>query len=472
MSPFLAPAFRITEGASAPRAGTTRYRRGVCLYFAYISVATVLYALLVLTHMAREWLLAEWLINYQGGFVRRGLPGQTIYLLAKASHLSPAVWVVLGSLGLYAILLTSLFCLFLRAPCNYWVIALLVSPATLSFQILDVLAGFHKEVVYLAALCLFLILLRTKRLATPGAIAYLSVAIAGMTLSHEPLVCFMPYFLAALLLSGRRLPAACLQCLLPFALGFAIAAVCTLHMGSAATATRICASLGYPYLPDAHADQVCAGGAIGYLSSNAADAWIKVRADIPRYHYLPVYALLTLLSLAPIVAGSLALTRRGLRREMRVLWYTAAAAFLASLILFVYSVDWGRWIYVHTLSLTILLLYVAGRQPAAAPAPPLPRWKRRAAALLLLLYATTWTLPHFNENTPHYGYISLARFLETLPRRYAQRRGNASIRELTSAGVVRSAAAGRTPRADHAHMVQIHCSAARTRVPHARTRTG
>ncbi|MDY4626709.1 MAG: hypothetical protein SO442_08905 [Prevotella sp.] len=29
----------------------------------------------------REWSISEWLINYQGGFVRRGLLGQVLFLL-------------------------------------------------------------------------------------------------------------------------------------------------------------------------------------------------------------------------------------------------------------------------------------------------------------------------------------------------------------------------------------------------------
>ena len=34
-----------------------------------------------------SWQLAEWLINYEGGFVRRGLAGQLLYWIGSGSNL-------------------------------------------------------------------------------------------------------------------------------------------------------------------------------------------------------------------------------------------------------------------------------------------------------------------------------------------------------------------------------------------------
>lgn len=38
--------------------------------------------------------VGDWLINYEGGFVRRGLIGEVLFLLAKVTGVSPAIYLV------------------------------------------------------------------------------------------------------------------------------------------------------------------------------------------------------------------------------------------------------------------------------------------------------------------------------------------------------------------------------------------
>lgn len=45
--------------------------------------------------------VTEWMINYHGGFVRRGLPGSVIYLAHQAWNLGPGILAVSVSLGIY-----------------------------------------------------------------------------------------------------------------------------------------------------------------------------------------------------------------------------------------------------------------------------------------------------------------------------------------------------------------------------------
>ena len=44
------------------------------------------------------WTVGEWLISYAGGFVRRGLPGEVIYLISKYFFISPIILVWIASL--------------------------------------------------------------------------------------------------------------------------------------------------------------------------------------------------------------------------------------------------------------------------------------------------------------------------------------------------------------------------------------
>ena len=51
-----------------------------------------------------EYFLEEWMINYQGGFVRRGISGEVIYQLYNLFGISPRLAVILISLSAYLFL--------------------------------------------------------------------------------------------------------------------------------------------------------------------------------------------------------------------------------------------------------------------------------------------------------------------------------------------------------------------------------
>ena len=57
------------------------------------------------TYLDDSWTIGEWLINYQGGFIRRGLLGEGIYLLCSVIKISPIFVIWLISISTYYFLL-------------------------------------------------------------------------------------------------------------------------------------------------------------------------------------------------------------------------------------------------------------------------------------------------------------------------------------------------------------------------------
>lgn len=383
------------------------YRRGLDLYLCFIGLVTLAYGLIT-ARISRSWPIADWLINYSAGFVRRGFVGEIAYLLGRVFHVSPVGIVVVIYLGLYGVIFLAIRCLAFRSSWNFWVLAVLLSPATLSFQVLDATGGFRKELIYLAAFSLFVLLLQSSRLSPIQATIFIAFVIPLTVLSHESLICFAPYFFVALMLSGRTAFQALGQCAIGFLLGLGAAFLSAHSLGNLDMATQICSSLGYKVL--SQGNEICSGGAIPYLANTGAMAR-QITADAFRSNpYFLIYIPAALLALAPLIAGSVMLARSGRRRDVLIIWCTVAICFLGSLILFVYATDWGRWIYIHVLSIAILLLYLDDRNrvpTAFISAPRVPRWP---AGLLLFIYATLWTLPHVPMMTPRFGYVGLVRY--------------------------------------------------------------
>ena len=401
----------LRRSAQAALFTTGQYRRLLNVFFTYVSLLTFLYCLLTARYY-RSWTLSEWLINYEGGFVRRGLVGEVAFGLGALLHLSPATIAVMIYLGAYAIILSLGRALAMQTRPTWWCLALVLSPATFSYQLLDVTGGSRKEVLYFASLFIFVKLLQRRRMVGVLTSISLSLITAFLVLSHEPLLCYLPYFFAALLLAGRSVTAAAKEFLLPALVAITAAFFCTQHLGNAETAARICTSLGYTLR--AQGKEICSGGAIGFLTMTPELArhqtWTRAWGDL----YLLVYPVESLIALIPIVWGCRILASEGFGREMKLLWKTAGVSFVLSLALFVYAEDWGRWVYLHIFSLGILLMSFGAQaisrthREEASLAP----WKQRRSSLLwLLAYATLWSLPHVPSRTPPFGYLGLLHYV-------------------------------------------------------------
>jgi hypothetical protein len=381
-----------------------RYRVFSAAYLVLILIAMVGIGLHA-TGTMTQWILGDWLINYQGGFVRRGLTGQIILLLSQWLHVSPLLTAVAVALIAYLIVYWSIWKLLENSSWRLWVLAAFVSPALLGFTV-AARGGFHKDVLYLASLALLLVLMMRKDVKAWVLMVYLTWACSFCILSHEPLFVYLPYVLAALVIGVGEIKRAVAIALIPmiFALGsfYAVAK----HHGDTHTVTAVCDSLGKEYAP------VCLGS-ISNLSHSSEYARQETIEDSTRYHYYRIYPPMALVALIPILMGFADLWRTpGLRRDLKLLAGTAAVSFVMSLTLFYYATDWGRWIYMHLFSLFLILLFLDHRrQTDISTAVPVRgiaggRIQVGVVTLLLFVYATCWNLPNFSGK-PLGGYLGL-----------------------------------------------------------------
>lgn len=353
-----------------------------------------------------QWILGDWLINYQGGFVRRGLMGQIIFFLSRWLHLSPLLIAVAVALVAYMLLYWSIWKLMANSSWRLWVIAAFISPALLGFTV-AARGGFHKDVLYLASLAILLVLLMRKDVKGWILAAYITFVCTFCILSHEPLFVYLPYVLAALAIGVGEIKRTAAIALIPMIFAMASFYAVAKHHGDAHTVTAICDSLGKENAP------VCLGS-ISNLSHSSEYARQETIEDSTRYHYYRVYPPLGLLALVPIAMGFADLWKTpGLRRDLKFLAGTAAVSFAMSLSLFYYATDWGRWIYMHLFSLFLILLFLDNRRQTdistAVPVWGISGGRARVVfvCILLFVYATCWNLPNFSDK-PILGYLGLA----------------------------------------------------------------
>ena len=325
------------------------------------------------------WITGDWLINYSNGFVRRGAIGELCRWLYATAAIDPMSAVITIKASCYAALCAALLMLVIRRTISAIELALFLSPAALPFEIYDPLGSGRKEIVLLAAFAIYvaanLVLPDDERpFARRWRFWYLLVALPALTLIHEGLFFFFPFFLAyeALKRGVRR------EEMLMFGIPLSLAAIAFLasfiYRGDSGISTAMCSSLTSMSL-----DPVLCAGAITALEHY--DVYIGL-GDVTRYLALGTLTFGPLLWYATRVLDSTRYTRMQL--VLLALGFT--------LPLYVLSEDWGRWMHVTAMLLLVTIL-ACKDTPIGLPAKrPLVA---TASFIAASVYVIAWQLPHW-----------------------------------------------------------------------------
>lgn len=316
------------------------------------------------------WKSGDWLINYQGSFVRRGALGE---LLLKLSDLTKfdLLWLLfvmqVVAYGLVIYFTCRIYLAVSRS--KEWAIVFL-SPAFLMFPFYDYLGGFRKEIIAFAAFAILAhgyATLRLNKLSLGVALGLF----AFVSLSHELIALTCPFFLYLTYLIRKKglisLPLARISyCLY---LGFSVLSlwVGLRFYGDVNAAKMICDSLVLRGI----GTNIC----LGSIDSLSIHYYEEVWAKIPHFLwvYLPVFAL----AMTPILVSDW--LKKDLLSKLILL-----IGFAALLPLYAVAYDWGRWIHIYLFFVTILLLVQSCHIQIVMPVLPYS---------VLFFYLTLWMIP-------------------------------------------------------------------------------
>lgn len=359
-----------------------------------------------------QYTIADWLINYSQGFVRRGLVGQVVLLAARPLHMPPPIMVCLVQLIVYGIFLRGVYILAKPLRRDILWYALMFSPATLTFPITNVAMGIRKEVLMHMFLVCTIFLIRRKMPAVALSL-YITAFLGTLVLSHETLACCFPYFFAAVAIGAGNLVSPLKIMAAPLAMAAVLENIARKHIGTLSVSMGICRSVGGRWVGANDSHNLCAG-AIGHISWTIE---MYRKEELENLHYWPLYAMGAVLALAPLVTALVVMYRRDrLRFEVKVIATIATLCALLSVPLFYLAIDWGRWIYMQTICLLLLILMAAQHAKGflrESKAPPLgegKRWRIPLLAALVLCYSV-WTLPVVGLSPQRYGYFDIPRAL-------------------------------------------------------------
>jgi hypothetical protein len=397
-----------------------RYFIPLLLIFFLILAIIYLANLYFFAKECQGFIIGDWLINYNGGFVRRGLSGETAIMLADFIGVKPnAVVMMLQSL-FYIGYMCMFFLLLHRKKMTAWYFIMLISPATLFFPVLDLAAVGRKEVILFCLFTAFLLLLNKGYRRSTLLMLLFSLSLAVATLFHEMIFFYTPYFILAVYLSSRLkgerfsiLKAA------PLVLMPMLVIIPTYFFGRDFNSYAICVELMDKGLPE----NVC-NGIISWPSDFGM--WDVYRIA---WHGGYFYSYTIAFILGSIPFCFFVAQARSAQASLKKFLIALVVLIALTLPLFFMAVDWGRWINIHfMMCLFTLTMLLRNRNEAQVNdvnsfSPDLfPKWQPtrfwgKAAVWLVLtllcgVYIFFWHMAHFGKfsvlSVENYKFIRYA----------------------------------------------------------------
>lgn len=332
---------------------------------------SVLHYLIEIRSGGHSFKTGDWLINYSGGPMRRGLVGTILHYFSGFG-----VSLLWATFVLQAVVMGALFGIVLkiyrlRSRNNLWLLVLF-SPAFLLFPFYDLSGGFRKEILGLTIFA-YACLICARNSVTRVKLVAVVCSFAFASFSHELTAFMLPLFIylairfreKGLIKRNEFVVFTSLMAAIGAAsLGFAL-----LYNGGPRVTEVICQSLTGQGL-----DPKICNGAIAWSADDFVTSLSRV-GDMLGVGSLSV-PLLLLIALAPLFFTSFFDTRMSL-------WLGVALITLAPL--FVVAIDWGRWVYVAVFMVFCLAL---------SEEVPVTRKFTRVQAFLGVVYLISWSIPH------------------------------------------------------------------------------
>ena len=148
------------------------------------------------------WQYADWLINYQGGLVRRGLIGEILFRLHKFTSVDLDILIFLFVTSLYVI-----FSYYLLKSIKYIEnsninILIFLSPAFFIYPIMNSEVVGRKDILLLALISSFVFI--DKKINQKFHFSILILVMFFLSLSHSAFAFYMPYFIFLYILTKNR----------------------------------------------------------------------------------------------------------------------------------------------------------------------------------------------------------------------------------------------------------------------------
>ena len=336
----------------------------------------------------------DWLINYQGGFVRRGLIGELLFSFSKLTNLEVGLLVFVFVSLLYFLFYFCFFKLIKNIKINWLLTLAIFSPFSFYYPVMISKVTGRKEILYLAAISILSVLVSKIKFEH---IKYILILISIiLLLNHSAALFFYPYIFILFFLNhinkGAR---SILFELTPVFVVLSILVFLVLKFGgSQEHVNAICDSL-----KDSAHPSCKYGGQLEYLKEGLAFAVGEKGRMGVLIPYLKLYLPSMIVGFFPLflLFNSTKFENKYLINLNPILIFILP--FILSLPIYYIVVDWGRYLYVSYISSLIIFCYAIENniiiyKKDYSNYSNLSKLKKFLLILSVFFYGFFWTVPH------------------------------------------------------------------------------
>ena len=174
-------------------------------FFIYLSLLFLfgIFWLYIKHSVGNDSTISEWLINYQGGFTKRGLIGEICFQIAIHFGLSLRFVIFLFQSFIYSIFLILIYRFFRNIPTNLIIILSIFTPIFLLYPIAEIEVLARKETFVFIGLILFLNI-SNFNYSSNLPLYYVFFVLPIICLIYEPVVFFFPFIASVLVIRLRH----------------------------------------------------------------------------------------------------------------------------------------------------------------------------------------------------------------------------------------------------------------------------
>lgn len=347
---------------------------------------------------------SDWLINYQGGFVRRGLIGEIFYQFHKISLVRLDVIVFLFVSFFYFIFYKNFLNLIEKLNVNFINLLIIFSPFSFIYPVMEEKASGRKDIIYLVFLTYLCLYLKKFKFNYQK---YLLIFLITITiLSHTGFIFLIPFYITIFFLLNKNQKIKILLNEL-FIISSITILICFFIFFnkniSDEGVSLICASVSKYVRPD------CVDN--GYISTLS---WslkynLKLKNDLwMTENYNLFYSIVFLIYFSPLLY---VLNFSYLKKFQKFnILYLALILIFLTLPLYYLGVDYGRYMHLTYFSLAIIYFFSLKEKLIISKPLRLIKYKKLNPTIIIItifLYGFTFTVPHCCDNNLKFNYKKL-----------------------------------------------------------------
>ena len=173
------------------------------LYLLCIGFFAIIW-LFVKKDVGNDWGISEWIINYQGGFTRRGLPGEVAFNIAQTFNLQLRFVIFLIQSFFYLTYLILIYNFFNKIKINIFIIFAIFSPIFLLYHVAEIESLARKEIfLFIGYLWFYNVSKKEDPIIKP--ILWIIFILPIISILYEPAIFYYTFFSAIIIIKMQKM---------------------------------------------------------------------------------------------------------------------------------------------------------------------------------------------------------------------------------------------------------------------------